>query len=198
MNIETILYKDYENNLPQEGEFVLGQKKGDSIFVYQAFNHKIADYAVENQKFGGENYNFSRMTWIKPNFLWMMYRSNWAKKANQERILAIEIPLKYFLNLLSQGVYSSFSGSQYKSREEWLLLLKKSKVRLQWDPDHNAHGNKLLRRAIQIGIKGKTLEIFNSEYIKSITDITNFVKEQKINLEKKTGDFKVIKEEVIV
>jgi len=25
----------------------------------------------------------NRMTWIKPNFLWMMYRSGWASKKNQ-------------------------------------------------------------------------------------------------------------------
>ncbi len=38
----------------------------------------------------------NRMTWIKPNFLWMMYRSGWAVKKNQERILAIKLTKKGF------------------------------------------------------------------------------------------------------
>jgi len=31
------------------------------------------------------------MTWIKPSFLWMMYRSGWATKPGQEHILATQI-----------------------------------------------------------------------------------------------------------
>lgn len=29
------------------------------------------------------------MSWIKPNFLWMIFRSGWATKENQERVLAM-------------------------------------------------------------------------------------------------------------
>nr|WP_322751428.1 MULTISPECIES: DUF4291 family protein [unclassified Frankia] len=32
-----------------------------------------------------------RMTWIKPSFRWMGYRSGWATKTNQDKVLAIEI-----------------------------------------------------------------------------------------------------------
>ncbi len=31
------------------------------------------------------------MTWIKPSFLWMMYRCGWAAKPGQERVLAVRI-----------------------------------------------------------------------------------------------------------
>ena len=31
------------------------------------------------------------MSWIKPNFLWMMYRCGWAAKENQKSVLAISI-----------------------------------------------------------------------------------------------------------
>ena len=55
-----------------------------TVVVYQAFNPEIAQYAVQNQHFGGPAYNFNRMSWIKTNFLWMMYRSGWATKKNQE------------------------------------------------------------------------------------------------------------------
>ena len=68
----------------------------DRIVVYQAFNPKISSYAVENQRFGGSHYNFERMSWIKPNFLWMMYRAGWAAKEHQQNVLAIWLPLERF------------------------------------------------------------------------------------------------------
>ena len=52
-------------------------------------------------------------------------------------------------------------------------------VRLQWDPDHDPFGNKLTRRAIQLGLKGKTLESFGKQQIILIEDITEFVRDQK-------------------
>jgi hypothetical protein len=36
-------------------------------------------------------FKFDRMTWVKPSFLWMMYRSDWATKPDQERVLAVSI-----------------------------------------------------------------------------------------------------------
>jgi hypothetical protein len=36
------------------------------------------------------------MTWIKPSFLWMMYRCGWATKPGQERVLAIQITREGF------------------------------------------------------------------------------------------------------
>ncbi len=197
MNLQTIPYDSYEKGLPQEGNFILGQRRADSIFVYQAFNDEIADYAVKNQKFGGENYNFSRMTWIKPNFLWMMYRSGWAEKdINQNRILAIEMTFEGFEELLTEGVFTSYkkwTGDKKSWREE----LKYSNVLIQWDPDHDYNGEPLKRKAIQIGIKNETLHKFNNEFIKSIEDITSFVKEQKANIDNKNEFFFVINESII-
>ena len=34
------------------------------------------------------------MSWIKTSFLWMMHRSGWGTKENQERILQINILLE--------------------------------------------------------------------------------------------------------
>ncbi|WP_020527619.1 DUF4291 domain-containing protein [Flexithrix dorotheae] len=197
MNLETIPYSRYERGLPQKGNWILGQETGDSIIVYQAFNDQIADYAVSNQKFGGNSYSFSRMTWIKPNFLWMMYRAGWATKPNQERILAIKMSKEGFCDLLKEGVYSSFKNKKYTNKESWKEKLAKSEVRIQWDPDHNPHGDKLERRAIQIGIKGEKLKKFNSDYIKKIIDITSFVKKQKENLEGDKDNFFVINESIV-
>lgn len=197
MNLKTIPYHSYEKGLPQEGNFILGQRRQDNIFVYQAFNDNIADFAVKHQKFGGHHYSFNRMTWIKPNFLWMMYRSGWAEKdINQNRILAIEMTFKGFEELLSEGVLTSYDKS-FGDEHIWREKLNNSNVRIQWDPDHDFKGEKLKRRTVQIGIKNEALHKFNNEFIVSIQDITNFVKEQKASIDNKKEWFFVIDENII-
>ena len=198
MTLETILYKDYEQHLPQEGKHILSQTKGKSLFVYQAFKPAIAKYAVAHQQFGGAQYKFERMSWIKPNFLWMMYRSGWASKVGQERILAIEISKANFEKILKQAIHSSYKAAIYQTKEQWKEKLQTSEVRLQWDPDHNPQGDKLARRAIQLGLRGKTLQRFAKEWIISIEDITSFVRSEKLKLDNNDYEaFSVIKEEVI-
>ena len=63
----------------------------EGVFVYQAFKDSIADWALENQRFGGPEFNPRRMTWIKPSFAWVLYRSEYARKDNQTRILKIKL-----------------------------------------------------------------------------------------------------------
>jgi Domain of unknown function (DUF4291) len=198
MNLQTIPYTHYEQGLPQSGQYILGQKRGENIIVYQAFNPHISKHAVKHQQFGGSDYSFNRMSWIKPNFLWMMYRAGWANKPNQERILAIEISLENFETILQKAVYSSFQPDIYATKEHWDMALNQSEVRLQWDPDHNPKGTKLQRRAIQLGMKGNILKRFATDWIVSIEDITVFVQSQGHLVEK--GDLDnllVMKEQVI-
>lgn len=178
MNLQTTPYLLYEGDLPQNGHHILGQIRNGNIIVYQAFNPKISQYAVEHQHFGGPAYSFSRMSWIKPNFLWMMYRAGWAAKPNQECILAIEIGLENFETILQEAVYSSFQDDIYGTPENWKAALETSEVRLQWDPDHDPYGQKLARKAIQLGMKGAILEKFTTKWIVSIEDITDFVKKE--------------------
>lgn len=45
----------------------------NTIRVYQAYNAMIAKEAIKKGTFGN-NFKMDRMTWIKPSFLWMMYR----------------------------------------------------------------------------------------------------------------------------
>ena len=198
MNLNTIPYSRYEKELPQKGRHILGQLRGSNIIVYQAFNPQICDYAVQYQRFGGPAYSFSRMSWIKPNFLWMMYRAGWASKPNQERILAIEIGLDKFEIILEQAVYSSFQPDIYSTHDAWQQALEQSEVRLQWDPDHNPAGPKLARRAIQLGMKGDILQSFATDWIVSIEDITPFVLEQGEFVKKGALDRLTVIEEVPV
>jgi hypothetical protein len=61
-----------------------------TIVVYQAYSAEIALPALAAQRFVAP-FSFGRMTWIKPSFLWLMERSNWAQKAGQEYVLAVRI-----------------------------------------------------------------------------------------------------------
>lgn len=126
------------------------------------------------------------MSWIKPNFLWMMYRSDWAAKAGQERILAIQLPRSFFDELLRSAVPSSYDSSPYTSHEDWKHQVSASAVRLQWDPDHDPFSRPLERRAIQLGLRGNALKRYGSTELMSVTDITEFVTAQRTNL---TDDF---------
>jgi hypothetical protein len=174
--------------LTDAGQYILGFQEDDQIVVYQAYNDQIADYAIKHQCFGGDNYSYNRMSWIKPNFLWMMYRSGWASKENQNRVLAIWINKADFEKILEKAVFSSFDPIYYTTRDEWKKQLNEKEVRLQWDPDHDPFGNKLTRRAIQIGMKGYALEEFGKHFIKKIEDVTHFVTEQKIHVDNKNLD----------
>lgn len=179
MEIQTIDYDIYLQQIPEKGQHILAQQTENRILVYQAFNPNITRYAVDNQRFGGNHYSFNRMTWIKPNFLWMMYRAGWASKQNQECIVGIWITKIGFETILKEAAYSSYQADIYQTTENWKANLATKSVRLQWDPDHDIHGKKQERRAIQLGMKGDILKRFNEEMICEIVDLTNFVKTQK-------------------
>ena len=176
---ELIPYNEYVSAVPGSGQIILAHQSGEHLLVYQAYNHAIANFAVEHQFFGGSHFKYSRMSWIKPNFLWMMFRCGWAAKENQERVLGLWIKKSDFEIILAEAVYSSYQEDIYDTREAWQKELEQKEVRLQWDPDHDLFGNKVERRAIQLGLKGRILESFGKEMISEIVDMTEIVKEQK-------------------
>ena len=148
-----------------------------TIRVYQAYNDLIADEALDLQKFGS-NFKMSRMTWIKPSFLWMMYRSGWATKANQTRILAIDMLRVGFDKIVNQAVCSSFHENK-DLKQAWAEAIRDSQARVQWDPERDIYGKPIKDvRSIQLGIRGDLLRQFNNEWIVNISDITEFVLEQ--------------------
>jgi hypothetical protein len=166
---------------PERGRHILADFGDESLVVYQAYRASIADFAVERQLFGGD-FSFDRMSWIKPNFLWMMYRSAWASKPGQERILAIRIKRGFFDRIVESAVPSTYDETQVISEDEWRASIATSDVLSQWDPDHDPFGNKVERRAIQIGLRRAALEEYARAAIVSITDITANVHQQKANL----------------
>lgn len=149
----------------------------ETICVYQAFNKTIALEAVQNQEFG-QHFKIERMTWIKPSFLWMMYRSGWASKENQEHVLRITILREGFDELIKAGCIAKFDESDGLEYEKWREKLSSTDVRIQWDPERNIYGEPQEERSIQIGIKNDALAKY-LECIVKIEDITDFVHEQK-------------------
>jgi hypothetical protein len=179
MKITTEYYPESTRQTPSHGQHILAHQQGSQLVVYQAYKASIAAYAVAHQQLGGSEYSYNRMSWIKPNFLWMMFRCGWAEKENQQRILAIWIEKTDFDMLLQQAVLSSFNSRYYDTHDTWREELDRKDVRLQWDPDHDPHGNKIVRRALQLGLKGETLEKFGKHDIKLVEDVTGFVHQQK-------------------
>lgn len=181
---------------PKEGRVILAQYDEESVVVYQAYKPSIGDFAVKNGYFGGD-FSLSRMTWVKPNFLWMMYRSGWGSKVGQEVILAIRIVREAFDEILSLAVHSTYEKNFYNSNEDWKSKVKNSDIRLQWDPDHDPFGNSVKRRAIQLGIRGRAIKKYAQDWILSIDDITNSVCDQRTHVENNNLDrLETPKEEV--
>jgi Domain of unknown function (DUF4291) len=176
--LPTELYNIQTQRWPQRGQHILAHFDITSVVVYQAYRPSIGHYAVQHQTFGGE-FSFTRMTWIKTNFLWMMYRSGWGTKPDQEVTLAIRIQRTGFDQLLQEAVHSSFDPGLYADQDAWKAAVARSSIRLQWDPDHDPHGAKLERRAIQLGLRDEALAQYVHTWIIEIEDISDFVAEQR-------------------
>lgn len=178
MMLQLESYEAQKKRWPQKGRVILAQYDDASIVVYQAYRASIARFAVEHQHFGGD-FSFARMSWVKPNFMWMMYRSSWGTADGQEHVLALRIKRAVFESWLTDAVASSFGQVDMPSREEWQQAVKTSHVRLQWDPDHGPSGGPLERRAIQLGLRGPALAGFAGDALLGIEDISEFVAEQR-------------------
>jgi Domain of unknown function (DUF4291) len=187
MKLEIEPYLDRESKLPKTGRHILAQFDDESIVVYQAYRPAIGLFAANNNYFGGE-FSFERMSWIKPNFLWMMYRSDWGTKPGQEITLAVRLKRIAFDRILSEAIHAKYVSNLYKTEKEWKNAVRNSSVRLQWDPDRTPTGTRLERRAIQLGLREEFLKNYAQDWIIDIEDISDFVSEpyQKV----KQGDLK--------
>jgi hypothetical protein len=177
MNLTTELFLKQATSWPSDGRHIMAQYDDDSVVVYQAYRPAIGRFAARHGYFGGD-FKLTRMSWIKPNFLWMMYRSGWGAKEDQEITLAVKLHRSAFDEILSLAVHSTFVPAVYRDHESWKRAVADSDVRLQWDPDHHPAGNPLSRRAIQLGLRGEVLAKYARGWIIEIEDISGFVAEQ--------------------
>lgn len=159
---------------------ILASYTHDTIRVYQAYNRHIAEEAVRLGTFGS-HFGMHRMTWIKPSFLWMMYRCGWAEKdSNQECVLAIDLSREGFDTILRNAVLSSFHEDIYATQAQWQERRNAAEIICQWDPDRDPFGNPLPRRAIQLGLRGGMVQHYVQDWICGVTDITAQVKAWKL------------------
>ncbi|WP_198676588.1 DUF4291 domain-containing protein [Aliidiomarina soli] len=143
-----------------------------TIRVYQAYSDAIASSALEHGTFVSPPFKMDRMTWIKPSFLWMMYRSGWGKKdSGQKRILAIDILREGFDWALEHSLLSH-EAKNYTDKEEWQKVKRNTPVRIQWDPERDLHLQPLKHRAIQIGLSNEAVPLYVNKWIQNITDVT--------------------------
>ena len=142
------------------------------VRVYQAYSPDIALPALDAGKFVPP-FKIGRMTWIKPSFNWMMYRSGYASKPGQEVILGIDITREGFEWALGNAALSSFTPGIHMSHDAWRLDIERKPVRVQWDPERDW---RLLPipsiRAVQIGLSGEAVERYVRDWIVRIEDVT--------------------------
>jgi hypothetical protein len=180
MNLIIEPYLAQKDRWPRSGRHILDQFDAESVVVYQAYNQAIGHFAARHGYFGG-GFSTSRMTWIKPNFLWMMCRSGWGTKENQEVTLAVRLKRDAFDEILRLAAHSSYSPDAYGTQVAWKQPVADSDVRLQWDPDHEPSGSPVERRAIQLGLRGKVLANYANDWLLDIQDLSEFVAEQRAN-----------------
>ncbi|MEU2335961.1 DUF4291 domain-containing protein [Streptomyces sp. NPDC013172] len=116
------------------------------------------------------------MTWIKPSFLWMMYRSGWARKPNQERILRIELDRAGLEWALAHAALSHFQPGVHEDRAQWRAEVAECPVRVQWDPDRSIHLEPQPWRAIQIGLSGEAVDRYVDDWIVDMADVTDLAR----------------------
>lgn len=141
-----------------------------TITLYQAYGPEIGRPAAEAGRFPAA-FKRDRMTWIKPSFLWMMYRCGWATKPGQEHVLAIRLRRDGFEWALRHSCLSHYDRSVHADREAWQAT-RSAPVRLQWDPERDLHLRQLPYRSLQIGLSGEAVQRYLADWIVGIDDIT--------------------------
>ncbi|MGW0931729.1 DUF4291 domain-containing protein [Streptomyces sp. NPDC002644] len=144
----------------------------ETVTVYQAYRPEIGLPAARDGRFPAA-WKRDRMTWIKPSFLWMMYRCGWASKEGQETVLAVEIRRDGFEWALRNACLSHYvRGGAYEDRASWSRALRRAPARVQWDPERDLRTQPLPHRSLQLGLAGEAAARYADEWIVGIEDVT--------------------------
>ncbi|MEU6106748.1 DUF4291 domain-containing protein [Streptomyces flaveolus] len=164
-----------------------------TITVYQAYSPAIGLAAARDGRFPAE-WQRDRMTWIKPSFLWMMYRSGWGTKEDQENVLAVEITREGFEWALRHACLSHYEQGLHSDRATWKRQLTRAPARVQWDPERDLHLQPLPHRSLQLGLTGEAAHLYADEWIVSITDVTPLAR--TIHAHVRDGELDVARQEL--
>ncbi len=151
----------------------------DTVVMYQAYDDRIADAALAHGRFVGPHFSFSRMTWIKPSFLWLMHRSRWGTNKGQTRTLAVRITRAGFDRALSLAVSTDPTARLYATYESWRSAFESAPVHVQWDTERSLSGSALGHYSIQVGLSRAVIREFVDDWIVSITDLTERVSKMR-------------------
>lgn len=143
----------------------------ETITIYQAYSSEIAVPAAAEGRFPGA-FKRERMTWIKPSFLWMMYRCGWASKPGQEHVLAVRVRREGFEWVLRNAAFTHYDAKLHADRAAWKESLS-APVRVQWDPERDTGFRPLPYRSLQVGLSGEAVRRYCDEWIVSIEDVTD-------------------------
>ncbi|MFG2352887.1 DUF4291 domain-containing protein [Streptomyces sp. NPDC048521] len=161
-----------EQSIETEPKFRIRARHTDStVTVYQAYRPQIGGPAARTGRFPSA-WKRDRMTWIKPSFLWMMYRCGWGTKEGQETVLAVEIDRAGFEWALRNACLSHYVPDLHADQAAWKRQLRRSPARVQWDPERDLHHNPLPHRSLQLGLAGEAAARYADEWIVGIEDVT--------------------------
>ncbi|MFJ9521620.1 DUF4291 domain-containing protein [Kitasatospora sp. NPDC101801] len=150
---------------------IRAQHTATTVTVYQAYRPEIGEPAARDGRFPPV-WQRGRMTWIKPSFLWMMYRCGWGLNEGQETVLAVEISRAGFEWALRHACLSHYERSLHTEHGAWKRELKRAPTRVQWDPERDLHLRPLPYRSLQLGLSGEAATRYADEWTVSITDVT--------------------------
>ncbi|MEV2276822.1 DUF4291 domain-containing protein [Nocardiopsis sp. NPDC049922] len=142
-----------------------------TVTVYQAYHPSIGVPAAREGRFPA-SWKRGRMTWVKPSFLWMMYRCGWGLKENQETVLAVEISREGFEWALRNACLSHHDPRVHADQDAWRERLRASPARVQWDPERDLRLRPLDHRSLQLGLSGEASHRYADGWIVGITDVT--------------------------
>ncbi|MEU8654881.1 DUF4291 domain-containing protein [Streptomyces sp. NPDC048737] len=147
-----------------------------TVTVYQAYPPEIGVPAARDGRFPTA-WKRDRMTWIKPSFLWMMYRCGWGTKAGQETVLAVDITRDGFEWALRHACLSSHVRGVHADHAAWRRQLRRAPTRVQWDPERDLRLQPLPYRSLQLGLTGEAARRYADEWTVAIRDVTPLVHE---------------------
>ncbi|MGW6565693.1 DUF4291 domain-containing protein [Streptomyces sp. NPDC054975] len=142
-----------------------------TVTVYQAYDPAIGLPAVREGRFPSA-WKRERMTWVKPSFLWMMYRCGWGLKEGQQTVLAVEIRREGFEWALRNACLSHYVPGFHADQAGWKRELRQAPARVQWDPERDLRLQALPYRSLQLGLAGEAARLYADEWIVGITDVT--------------------------
>lgn len=152
----------------QSGIFYLHRENGAYV-VFQAFSPRY----INGDKFS-DLINVHRMSWLKTSLLWTLWRSDWGKKSEQERIIEVSIQPEYLQGLEDRMVSTKFP---HTPENEVLVQIDPDRAIIGrfWSSGINYWVNANSTR--HFGIRGQTLAHYLNEIVPgNLHDITDTIR----------------------